>query len=206
MILASRFLIRPHLRVSFFDPEKENMTELTEEIKVKPGRQKRIDITEGLKDKLSKAKTVVVTDYRGLTMTQLQELRAELLKQEAEYTITKNRLVARAAKEAGYSIPEQLEGPTAILTGYGDEISPIKTLAAFIKTNKMPEIKLGFLNQEFLTIDKVNQLAKLPSRDELIGKVVGGISSPLYGIVGVLQANLRNLVYTLNAIKEQKGN
>lgn len=181
------------------------MTELTEETKIKPGRQKRIAITNDLKDKLSKAKTVVVTDYRGLNMTQLQELRAELLKNEAEYTITKNRLVARAAKDAGYTIPEELEGPTAILTAYGDEISPIKTLATFIKTNKMPEIKLGFLNQEFLSVDKVNQLAKLPSRDELIGKVVASISSPLYGLVGALQGNIRNLLYTLNAVKEQKS-
>ena len=176
-----------------------------DEVKIKPGRQKRIDITDDLKDKLSKAKTVVVTDYRGLNMTQLQDLRAELLKTEAEYTITKNRLVARAATDAGYEIPEQLSGPTAILTAYGDEISPIKTLAAFIKTNKMPEIKLGFLNQEFLSVDKVNQLAKLPGRDELIGKVVGGISSPLYGLVGALQGNIRNLLYTLNAVKESKG-
>lgn len=173
-------------------------------MEIKPGRQKRIDITADLKDKLSRAKTVVVTDYRGLNMTQLQELRAELLAQEAEYTITKNRLVARAAKDAGYEIPQELEGPTAILTGYGDEISPIKVLAAFIKTNKMPEIKLGFLNQEFLTIDRVDQLAKLPSRDELIGKVVGSISSPLYDLVGALQGNLRNLVYILSRIQETK--
>ena len=176
-----------------------------EEVKIKPGRQKRIDITDRLKDKLSKAKTVVVTDYRGLNMTQLQELRAELLKNSAEYTITKNRLLVRAAKDAGYSFPDELEGPIAILTGYGDEISPIKALAAFIKTNKMPEIKLGFLNQEFLTVDRVGQLAKLPSRDELLGKVVASFSSPLYGIVGVLQVSLRNLVYALNSIKEQKG-
>lgn len=177
----------------------------TEETKIKPGRQKRIAITDDLKDKLGRAKTVVITDYRGLNMTQLQELRSELLAQDAEYTITKNRLVARAAKESGYELTEELDGPTAILTGYGDEVSPIKALAAFIKTNKLPEIKLGFLNQEFLSADRVSQLAKLPSRDELIGKVVGGISSPLYGVVGVLQANLRNLVYTLSAIKEQKG-
>ena len=176
-----------------------------QENKVKPGRQKRIDITDDLKAKLSKAKTVVVTDYRGLNMPQLQELRGELSKQEAEYTITKNRLVARAAKDAGYTFPDELEGPTAVLFAYGDEISPLKALANFIKTNKLPAIKLGFLNQELLSADRINQLAKLPSRDELIGKVVGGISSPLYGMVGVLQANLRNLVYALNSIKESRG-
>lgn len=179
--------------------------ENTEETKIKPGRQKRIDITDSLKDKLTKAKTVVVTDYRGLNMTQLQELRKELLKNEADFTVAKNRLMVRAAKESGYPTPDRLEGPTAVLFGFGDEISPIKALATFIKTNKLPEIKLGYLNQELLTKEQVNQLASLPTKQELIGKVVGGISSPLYGLVSVLQGNLRNLVYTLNAIKEQKG-
>jgi large subunit ribosomal protein L10 len=176
-----------------------------EETKVKPGRQKRIDITDSLKEKLTRAKSVVVTDYRGLNMTQLGELRGELLKENAEYTVAKNRLVVRAAKAAGYETADELTGPTAVLFAYGDEISPIKALANFIKTNKLPEIKLGYLNQEMLTELQITQLAKLPSRDELIGKVVGGIASPLYGVVGVLQANLRNLVYTLNSIKDSKG-
>lgn len=175
------------------------------ETKVKPGRQKRIDITDSLKDKLTRAKTVVVTDYRGLNMTQLGELRSELIKVDAEYTVAKNRLVVRAAKEAGYPTEDRFLGPTAVLFAYGDEIAPIKALASFIKTNKLPEIKLGYLNQELLTADRVSQLAKLPSRDELIGKVVGGLSSPLYGLVGALQGNLRNLVYTINAIKDQKS-
>lgn len=175
------------------------------EAKVKPGRQKRIDITEGLKAKLAKAKTVVVTDYRGLNMTQLQELRGELLKADADFTITKNRLMVRAAKDSGYQITERLDGPTAVLFGYGEEISPIKALAAFIKTNKLPEIKLGYLNQELLTKEQVTQLASLPTREELLGQVVGSISSPLYGLVGVLQGNLRNLVYTINAIRESKS-
>lgn len=179
--------------------------ELNEEVKIKPGRQKRINITDKLQAKLARAKTVVVTDYRGLNMTQLHELRGELVKQDAEYTVAKNRLVMRAAKEAGINITEDIKGPTAVLFAYGDEISPIKSLAAFIKTNKLPEVKMGFLNGEPLSADRVSQLAKLPSREELIGKVVGGISSPLYGVVGVLQANLRNFVYTLNAIKESKG-
>lgn len=179
--------------------------ENTEEVKVKPGRQKRIAITDSLKDKLTRAKTVVVTDYRGLNMTQLGELRRELIKVDAEYTVAKNRLVVRAAKEAGYPTEDRFLGPTAVLFAYGDEIAPIKTLSAFIKTNKLPEIKIGYLNQELLTADRVSQLAKLPSRDELIAKVVGGFSSPLYGLVGALQGNLRDLVYTINAIKDQKS-
>lgn len=179
--------------------------ETSEETKVKPGRQKRIAITDNLKDKLTRAKSVVVTDYRGLNMTQLGELRRTLLKDNAEYTIAKNRLVIRAAKEAGYATEGRFLGPTAVLFAYGDEIAPIRSLAAFIKTNKLPEIKLGYLNQEMLTAERVSQLSRLPSRDELISKVVGGVSAPLYGIVGVLQANLRNLVYTLNSIKEQKS-
>lgn len=177
----------------------------TTENKIKPGRQKRITISDDLKDKLSKAKSIVVTDYRGLNMTQLQELRGELAKDNAEFTVAKNTLFTRAAKETGYTVNQELSGPTAVLFAYGDEIAPIKALTAFVKTNKLPEIKLGYLNKDFLSESQVTQLSKLPSKDELIGKVVGGISSPLYGLVGALQGNLRNIVYTLNAIKDQKG-
>ena len=97
------------------------------------------------------------------------------------------------------------EGPIATLFAYGDEIAPIKALTKAIKDNGIGKAKAGFLAQEFLTDAKVKQLADLPGKDELRAKVVGALGSPLYGIVGVLQANLRNLVYALEQIRVKKG-
>lgn len=169
-------------------------------------RIKNEEIVAKLEEKLSRAKSVVLTDQSGLTVTQSNELKNKLRSVDAELLVAKNTLIKLASKKTGHDVPEDiLEGPTSALFAFGDEVSPIKELAAFAKTNEKPVIKAGFLGNSFLTAERVADLAKLPTKDVLRGKVVGGLYSPLYGMVGVLNANLRNLVYTLNAIADQKG-
>ncbi|KKR79707.1 MAG: 50S ribosomal protein L10 [Candidatus Daviesbacteria bacterium GW2011_GWA1_41_61] len=160
-----------------------------------------------LTDKLRRAKSVVFTDYQGLTMNKLSDLRNKLSDQEAEFAITKNTLVELALKDAHYSkVSDDIKtGPTATLFAYGDEISPLKILAKALKDAQIGKIKGGFLNQEFLDAISLGRLASLPTKQELQGRVVGVLVAPLSGMVNVLQGNLRNLVYALDQIRIQKG-
>ncbi len=157
-------------------------------------------------DKLSKAKSLVFADYQGLTMSQLSAIRSELAEQSAEFTVTKNNLLKIALKNNNQEFDDAvLSGPIATLFTFGDEISPIKVLTKAIKDNNVGQIKGGLLDGEFLSEAKVKQLAELPSKDELRAKVVGTIAAPLYGLVNVMQGNLRNLVYALDQIRIKKG-
>ena len=157
-------------------------------------------------DKLAKAKSIVFTDYQGMTMGQLLELRQALAENSAEFTITKNNLLEIALKNSNMTIKDgELAGPTATLFAYGDEISPIKTLVKALKGFQVGKIKSGLLDGGELDSYKIQTLANLPTKDELRAKVVGSLGSPLYGIVSVLQTNLRNLVYALDQVRISKG-
>lgn len=178
------------------------------ETKKPQSRVKKEQTVEVLKNKLAKAKSVVLTDNSGLTVTQVDELKKKLRAVDAEMIVAKNTLLKIAAKSIGHEVPEEvLEGPTAALFAYSDEFSPLKELEAFTKTNEKPVVKAGFLGSTFISAERVISLAKLPSKEVLRGQVVGSLYSPLYGIVGVLNANLRNLVFALDqVIKGKKAN
>jgi len=161
-------------------------------------RQQKEEDLKILQEKFSRAKSVVFADYRGMTMKQLSDLRDKLRDTNAEFAVTKNTLLERATKDT-------FDGPTATLFAYDDEISPIKLLVKAIKEAGLGKVKAGFLGTEALDEFKINQLAELPTKDELRAKTVGILVAPLQGIVGVLQANLRNLVYALSEIQKSKG-
>lgn len=157
-----------------------------------------------LAEKLKKAKSVVFADYQGLTMAQLSVLRDQLRDQGAEFAVTKNSLLDLALKTTDYRLPTT-DGPTATLFSYEDEVAPIKALVKALKDAARGSIKAGIVGGEVYDAFAVTRLANLPSKLELQAKVVGSLSSPLYGIVGVLQANIRNLVYAVDQIRIQKG-
>lgn len=172
--------------------------------------QKQQSVTE-YAQKLGRSKSVVFADYKGLTMKQLSDLRNKLGEVQAELTVTKNTLFKLAleqvkpeglARDASASVAG---GPTATLFAYEDEITPIKLLVKALKDAQMGQVKGGFLDNQFLDSLAVNKLANLPGKLELQGKVVGLLNAPLSGIVGVLQANLRNLVFALDQIKLSRG-
>lgn len=171
-----------------------------------PARIKKEETVESLVEKLNQAKTVVLTDQSGLPVSLASQLKKNLKGVEAESLVTKNTLLKIASNQAGYDIPEKaLNGPTATIFAFGDEIAPIKELTAFAKINEKPTIKIGFLDKNLLSVERINQLAKLPSKEVLRGKAVDALASPLYGVVSVLNANLRNLVYTLDQIRLKGG-
>lgn len=170
-------------------------------------RAQKEETVQKLTDKFQRSKSIVFTDYKGMTMGQLSALRNQLADAQAEFSVTKNNLLKIAAKDAQVEITDEkvFEGPIATLFSYDDEINPIKILTKALKDNQVGQVKAGLLNGEFMDQYKVNKLATLPSKEELRAKVVGGLGAPLYGIVGVLQANLRNLVYALEQIRKSKG-
>lgn len=166
-------------------------------------RAQKQDLVLKIAEKLGRAKSIVFTDYKGLTMPQLSDLRSKLNEVDSEFTVTKNTLTQRALTQ---ELPKEiLEGPTAALLAYNDEITPIKILVKALKDAGIGKVKAGFLGTEFLDEAKILQLASLPSKDELRAKTVGVLVAPLQGIVGVLQGNLRNLVYALSEIQRLRG-
>lgn len=169
-----------------------------------PNAQKKAVVVE-LTQQLQDAKAMVFADYRGLSVSQLQTLRQELAKHDAVLTVTKNTLLSLAAKAADKHIDEQvLDGPTATLMAFGDEVAPIKALVDFAKEQELPTVKAGILGSNPLSVSQVQALAALPSREVLLAQVVGTIKAPMTGMVNVLHGNLRGLVYALAAIRDQK--
>ncbi len=166
-------------------------------------RAQKIEAVVKLQEKIARAKALVFTDYKGLTMSQLSQLRVKLRDQKAEFSITKNTLLDRALPASNSrSTSSTFEGPTATLFAYDDEISPIKTLVKAFKDFGKGNVKSGFLGTEILDEAKILQLSTLPTKDELRGKTVGVLVAPLQGILSVLQGNLRNLVYALSEISK----
>lgn len=169
-------------------------------------RQRQINekIVAEIKEKFEESTAVVLTDYRGLNVAQVTELRAKLREADVEYKVLKNTLTKLAAHQVGLeALDEYLTGPTAIAFSK-DPVAPAKILSEFAKENKALEIKAGVLEGKVISLEEVKDLAALPSREELLAKVVGGMQAPLYGLAAVLNGCLRNLVYVLDAVRQQK--
>ena len=159
-----------------------------------------------LKAILAEAKGLYLADFTGIDVEAVNELRNKLRDAEVHYHVIKNRLAIRAAEEAGIAgLKEHFTGPTAIAYSNEDPIAPAKILQDFADDGGKMLIKSGYMDGKILAADEVQVIAKLPSRDELLGKVVGSVQSPLYGFVAVLSGLLRGLVGVLSAVEEQKG-
>lgn len=171
----------------------------------KTRKQKEEDIKKLVED-INSAKSLVMTNYQGLTVKELEELRSKMREQGVAYKIVKNTLfeVARSKSELKDIEMEEQAGQVAVAFGMEDEVSPAKTVFDFSKGHKSMEILAGILDGKYLVKTEVETLAKLPSRDELLAKTVGTIKAPITGFVNVLAGNLRGLVGVLSSIKEQK--
>jgi large subunit ribosomal protein L10 len=161
---------------------------------------------EELNNKIAGSSTVVFTDYQGMTMPQLSELRSKLLDIEAEFTVTKNTLTTRALKSQDKAVDNNsLEGPTATLFAKNDPVEAVKALFTFAKANQLPKVKFGLFDGRIVNDTELEQISKLPGKNELLGQVVAGVGGPLYGLVGTLSGTLSSLVMTIKAIETQKG-
>lgn len=165
-------------------------------------------VVADLTDRLKSSETLIVADYRGLTMPQIDDLRSELLKHGAKFTVVKNTLTRRAAEAAGAdALLALLEGPTAIafLEADGDPVAVAKAIGATSRETKVLAVRGGILDGRPITADDIESLAKLPPLDQLRSQVLGAIAAPLYAIVGLFNAPLQNLVGLIDARIEQLG-
>ena len=148
--------------------------------------------------RLSGAKTAVLTEYRGLTVQQLSELRKQLKTVAAEYRVIKNRLARVAIGGSGLeALRTHLTGPTAVVIGRADPVAVARTLAVFVRTHPALAIKVGLVEGQLLESPELRAMADLPSREVLRGQLVGSIQGPMANLVGVLTAPQRELVHVL---------
>jgi len=165
-------------------------------------------IVAELTERLRASQTLIVADYRGLTMTQVDELRGKLLEHGARFSVVKNTLTRRAAEAAGSdALLALLEGPTAIafLEADGDAVAVAKALSDAAKTTRILAIRGGVLDGKAISEEEVASLATLPPLDVLRGQVLGAVIAPLTTIVALFSAPLQNLVGLIDARIEQLG-
>jgi len=154
---------------------------------------------------LAGAKSIVFTDYRGTTVKKIDELRKSLRKEGVTTKVAKITLIRKALEKHGVDVSGMdFKVPVAIAFSQQDEVSAARIITAFIKENKNVKILAGVMENKVLTAQEVGALAALPSKQELLGKLVRTINGPVSGFVNVLAGNLRSLVYVMNAIKESK--
>jgi large subunit ribosomal protein L10 len=171
-------------------------------------KEQKEQAVEELTARLKAAETLLVADYRGLTMPQIDDLRTRLLASGAKFTVTKNTLTRRAAEAAGAdALLALLEGPTAIafLETDGDMVAAAKALADSARETKVLEIRGGVMSGRAMTAAEVESLATLPPADVLRGQVLGAIIAPLSAFAALLNAPLQNLVGLIDARIEQLG-
>ncbi len=168
--------------------------------------QRKIDQVAELTDKLGRSQMALVADYRGLTVAEITDLRKRLRESGAELIVAKNTLVELAAKEAGReAIMQFLGGPTAIAFGYDDIAKAAKAINDFNKGPKQLNVRGGVLGNSPVAGNALEQVSKLPTRQQVLAEVVGGIAAPLSGVVGALNGVVANIAYVVQARIDQLG-
>lgn len=138
-------------------------------------------------EKISKAKSFVVVDYRGLTVAEDTELRKELRSNNVEYKVVKNRLTLRAMEKAGYNgLDKEFEGPTALALSYDDAVAPAKVLVGYAKKNNKLEVKAGMVEGKIMDVNGINSVASIPSKPVLVAQLLGMLQTPVRGLAVVL--------------------
>jgi len=168
-------------------------------------REKKAQIIDRLQEAFSNSRIGILTDYRGISAQEMFTLRRGLRESGIEYKVVKNTLARFAAERAGKEeLISLFEGPIAIAFGYGDITQPAKALANYIDTSKVSlSIKGGFLSDRLLTAEDVKTLSRLPSREILIGKVLGGMQIPIVALVSYLTTPIRGVIGVLQARIQQ---
>lgn len=168
--------------------------------------QQKQEYVEQLANKLNSSVAGVVVSYKGITVADDTMLRRKLREAGVEYAVVKNTMLSRAANKVGLGdLDSVLEGSTALALSETDHVAAAKILCEYAEKNKNFEIKAGFVEGKVIQSAEVGELAKMPPKEVLVAKVLGGLNAPISGFVGVLNANLRGLVVALSAIAEKQG-
>lgn len=169
-------------------------------------KAKKAEVIQELKDKFLRAKSVVFTDYTGMTVAEMSDLRNILRSSKIEYRVIKNNLARIAARETPLSIlkPEEYKGPIGIALGYDDPLLVVKKVLEFTEKNEKLKVKNSVVEGRLLSPEELKALATLPSRDVLLGMLAGGLAQPLMQLASGFNALLLNLLYAFEALKQKK--
>ncbi|MFY9398835.1 MAG: 50S ribosomal protein L10 [Desulfomonilia bacterium] len=168
-------------------------------------REDKEVLVNRLHDELERSHAVFVTDYMGLNVEKMTQLRRSVKEAGGKYQVVKNTLLNRAVQGTPASVlDESFSGPTAIAIAPGDPVAIAKALVNFAKENEQFEIQAAVLGSRFLDESGVQELAKMPGREVLLAKMLGSLNAPVSNFVGVFAAMLRQLVYVLKAVEEKK--
>ena len=172
-------------------------------------RPEKVAVVEEVRDRLSNSQAALLTEYRGINVADMSNLRRALRAAGGEYKIYKNTLVRRAAHDLGLDLDELLTGTTAIAfapnDGTGDPVTVAKVLRDFAKTNQNLVVKGGVLGEKLLSADDAKALADVAPREELLSHFAGGLQAPMASMAGLLQAPMREFASLLKALIDDKG-
>lgn len=169
-------------------------------------KNQKIELVKNLTEKIKSAKSAIFVDYKGLKVKDLTELKKSLRKSGTDYVVVRKTLIDLAFKNAGIKDLDvkSMEGQIALSLSKEDEVSGAKIIDGFSKTNENVKMLGGILGTQIMDAAQVKALAKIPSKEELLAKLVGTLNAPVSGFVNVLAGNLRGLVQVLKAVSEKK--
>ncbi len=169
-------------------------------------RSQKEEIVKALKDRLGRAKSIVVASYNAMSVAQSQELRKQLEAEQAEYVAIKKTLLDVALKDHPWAVSARtLVGSISVLLGYGDEVAPAKVLMAFRKKHEVITPLGGMFEGQWMSAEDVKTVSSLPTKQQLRGALVGLLNAPVSGFVNTLNANLRQLITAIDAVGKAKA-
>jgi large subunit ribosomal protein L10 len=171
-------------------------------------RTQKESLVSGIRERIDRAPVMYLTDFTGLSVKQMTELRRTLKRSGAEYVVVKNRLAARAVAEAEGmpDLGESLTGPTGLVFGYDDVVGAAKVLSDFAKAHdSKPAFKLGVMDRKLLDPSQIDRLAQLPPREVLLAQLAGAFEAPMAQLAAALGAKLQEMVGLLDALREQRA-
>ncbi len=174
-------------------------------------KEQKTEAVQEIKELIESSEAMYFMDFTGLTVEQVNELRKEMYKSSLKYKVVKNTLTARAIKEsAKYSehvekLHEILHGPTGIVFAYKDPVSPAKILKKYVDKFDKPKLKVAIVENEAYDSKKLNTLAALPTKEEVISAILGSLNSPASGLVGVLNAVMRDLSSVIEEVAKKQA-
>ncbi len=168
-------------------------------------RPEKVQDVEALRGQLGSAAAAILTDFRGLNVGEIAQLRGKLREAGIEYKVVKNTLLQRAAQSLGVTGLEPfLQGPTAVAFSRSDPVGPARILLEYIRQMRKLEVKGGLVEGRIMTASQIKSLADLPSKPQLLATVLGSMKAPLVALAGVLTGLQRNLVYALDEIRKKQ--
>lgn len=170
-------------------------------------RSEKEQIIAEVKEKIERAKGMYFADFTGITVDEVNELRREFRKANIDYQVVKNTLARKALESVtGYDkVLDKLVMPTAIAFGYDDPVAPAKIIKKFREKNEKLKLKVCVIEKQVFEGNQLDQIAKLPTRGEIIAGILGSIQSPISGVVGAVAAVMRDLVSVIDAIEKKKA-